>query len=162
MFTWSQEICLHHPNPTNIGIFHLCMGSSYITASNISLLEKVQRRAARWVTSSYDYHQSVTTLLNYLSWPSLQQRRLYSKLLLFHKIIHHSTALTIPSYYSSLPPLTRRYHALRFTPPFSATTSYQHSFYPDTIKKWNNLPNELLNISSYNQFSTDLYRHLFT
>ena len=57
----------------------------------------------RWATSSYDYYQSVTVLQNHLlSWSTLQQLRLYSKLLLFHKTINNlvtTYTLTIQSYY---------------------------------------------------------------
>ena len=34
-------------------------------------LEKVQRRAARWTTSSFDYRSSVTAIVNDLGWRTL-------------------------------------------------------------------------------------------
>ena len=37
-------------------------------------LEKIQRRAARWTTSNYDYRSSVTSMLDQLSWRTLEQR----------------------------------------------------------------------------------------
>ena len=39
------------------------------------LLEKVQRSAARFVMNDYARYSSVTNMLNYLSWPTLEQRR---------------------------------------------------------------------------------------
>ena len=38
-------------------------------------LEKIQRRAARWVMNDYGRLSSVTSMLNQLSWPTLQTHR---------------------------------------------------------------------------------------
>ena len=38
-------------------------------------IEKIQRRAARWVLSDYSYYSSVTDMLNRLKWPTLQEKR---------------------------------------------------------------------------------------
>jgi len=39
---------------------------------DIQHLEKVQRRAARWVFNDYSTYSSVTDMLKQLSWPTLQ------------------------------------------------------------------------------------------
>ena len=57
--------------------------------SDIYKLEKVQRRAARWVLSNYSRDTSVTSLLLSLNWLTLQQRRWSSRLTLFYKIINN-------------------------------------------------------------------------
>ena len=49
-------------------------------------LEKVQRRAARWTTSSFDYRSSVTAIVNDLGWRTLEQRRADAGLCLFSKL----------------------------------------------------------------------------
>ena len=36
-------------------------------------IEKIQRRAARWVLSNYRQQSNVTDMLHQLQWPSLQQ-----------------------------------------------------------------------------------------
>ena len=60
--------------------------------NNIQQLEKVQRRAARWVLNDFNRFSSVTAMLQHLSWPSLQLRRKISRLQalfkLYIKIIH--------------------------------------------------------------------------
>ena len=38
-------------------------------------LEKVQGRAARWITNNYDYRSSVTSMLDQLNWRSFEQRQ---------------------------------------------------------------------------------------
>ena len=45
------------------------------TKTNIEKLESVQRRAARFVVSDYDFSSSVTSILNELKWCSLEVRR---------------------------------------------------------------------------------------
>ena len=43
--------------------------------SQVSVLEKVQRHAARWVLSDYSYHCSVSSMLEQLNWLPLAKRR---------------------------------------------------------------------------------------
>ena len=52
-------------------------------------LEKVQRRAARFVCNNYDPMSSVTTMLDQLKWQKLEHRRDNSCLCLLFKIIQH-------------------------------------------------------------------------
>ena len=42
--------------------------------TDIYKLEKIQRRAARWITSDYSRHTSVASLLSSLNIPTLQHR----------------------------------------------------------------------------------------
>ena len=58
------------------------------TKDNIQLLEAVQRRAARFVCNKYSRYESVTSMLQDLEWPLLEQRRAESRLTLFHRIVH--------------------------------------------------------------------------
>ena len=49
----------------------------------------VQCRAARFVFNSYTYDTSVSTLLDALNWPTLQQRRNNLKAIMMYKIINN-------------------------------------------------------------------------
>ena len=49
-------------------------------------LEKVQRRAARWVLNDYGQFSSVISMLDQLSWPALQTHRKLSRLHTLHKV----------------------------------------------------------------------------
>ena len=51
-------------------------------------LERVQRRAARFVTGDYKTESSVTTMINNLGWKTLEERRPASRLTLMYKIIN--------------------------------------------------------------------------
>ena len=66
---------------------------------DISELEKVQRRAARWVLNDYGRFSSVSSMLDQLKWPTLQVRRKLSRLQILHKIHYQQLSLQIPHYY---------------------------------------------------------------
>ena len=66
--------------------------------SLIQQLEKVQRRAARWIFNDYSIFSSVSAMLIELSWLSLQTRHKISRLQILHKILNHQLDIFIPSY----------------------------------------------------------------
>ena len=55
---------------------------------DIQLIKAVQRRAARFAVNHYSGHQSVTTILQQLDWPTLHARREQIKLIMMYKIVH--------------------------------------------------------------------------
>ena len=64
---------------------------------DINVLERVQCRAARFVTNNYSYDASVTEMLKTLQWSSLQESRRAHKLTCLYKIHHNE--LDIPKTY---------------------------------------------------------------
>ena len=126
---------------------------------NINTIEKVQRRAARWVMSDYS-QSSVTSMLDKLQWSTLHKRRYISRLQMFYKIIYHHLALEVPPYFISTQRPTRYQHTLHYIIPFANTDSYKHSFFPHTIRDWNNLPIELIETSSLESFKSNLCNYL--
>ena len=109
-------------------------------------LEKVQRRAAHWALSDYSRESSVTSisLLSSLKWPTLQQRRLLSRLLFFYKIFKQQIPVTSHHIICQCNITPDRYHRDHFIVPQSNTNSHKYSFYPRTIRDWNNLPISLI------------------
>ena len=55
---------------------YCCTVWDLYTSENIYSLEKVQRRAARYVCNRQHNTSSVTDMMHTLSWPTLQERRL--------------------------------------------------------------------------------------
>ena len=124
----------------------------------IDNIEKIQRRAARWVLSDYRQQSSVTNMLNQLHWPTLQLRCYVSRLSQIHKIVyHHNTAINMPSYDMPTSYPTRQLHTYRYIISFISTTSYQQSFFPKSIKQWNNLLNDCIGINSPEHFNRTLF-----
>ena len=54
----------------------------------VTKLEKVQRRAARWVVRRFRQTSSVSEMLEQLQWPPLSQRRRLARLALMYKYHH--------------------------------------------------------------------------
>ena len=117
-------------------------------------IEKIQRRAARWVMGDYRFTSSVTEMISTLKWPSLELRRLQSRLTIFYNLVSKSLSINIPLHYhpSTYTYNSRYYHPLHFTVPRASTSYYQMSFFPKTIHDWNNLPYQIIESDSINLF----------
>jgi hypothetical protein len=121
---------------------------------HLKRLENIQRRAAISCTGAYR-HTSHERLLDELGWPPLSTRRKNHRLNIMFKI---QNGLTPPYLKESCPPLTRDRtayalrSALNITTPHQRTTTYQKSFYPQTIRDWNSLPRKLRMATSIDTF----------
>ena len=104
-------------------------------------LESVQKRAARFVTGNYNYETgSMTGILGQLKWESLKKRRKDNRLILLYKGLKGKAS--VPT--DDLIPKTRRcrnQHSMAFQTPI--TDVYKGSFFPQTIRDWNALPDSL-------------------
>jgi hypothetical protein len=105
-------------------------------------LEKVQRRAARWVTGRFHNTLSVTDMLNGLGWRELAQRRVDSRLCLIYKIVHGFVDIPIGVY------CRVQRDGIHLQPILYRTKYYQYSFFPRTISDWNHLPSHTLSAQS--------------
>ena len=114
------------------------------TKNDISKLEMLQHRAARFVMNKPWYRQqhnaSITKMLAELRWPTLQNRRKQARLILMFKIVNGN--LMVPA--RCLPQLpkiacTRANHSLKDAHIQSDMDIYRYSFLPRTIPQWNNL-----------------------
>ena len=108
------------------------------------ILEKTQRRAARFVSNKYQRTSSVTDMLGKLKWDTLQDRRTNSRLIFLFKEIHNITPCNInqiTSKASSRPTtrITRQSHDLNFNIIRANKDCYKYSLYPRTIVEWNSL-----------------------
>ena len=123
-------------------------------------LEKVQNRAARFVTRNYDYETgSMTGILGQLKWESLKKRRKDSRLILLYKGLKGKAK--IPT--DDLIPKTRRgrnQHSLAFQIPSASKDVYMYSFFPQTIRDWNDLPESLISSSEMSDDSVSKFTSL--
>ena len=129
---------------------------SGIHTNKMTSLEKIQRRAARWVLSNYDRLSSVTEMLEILDWPSLESRRRIGRLQTFYKGINNLSGLSIPPYFLSTQRSTRHHHTHHFIQPSTQTSYYQHSYFPRTIKDWNSLPVSVIESETVDTFTNYL------
>ena len=106
-------------------------------------LEKVQKRAARFVTGNYNFETgSMTGILEKLKWESLKKRRKDSRLIMLYKGLKGAASIPINDL---VPPSrhTRNHHSLAFQIPLAGTDIYKSSFFPQTIRDWNSLSDPL-------------------
>ena len=110
------------------------------TKDNIQLLEAVQRRAARFVCNKYSRHESVTSMLQDLDWPLLEQRRAESRLTLFHRIVHKEVDINEHALMERNPRASRKGNSVQFRWPQTSKDCFKYSFIPHTISQWNSIP----------------------
>ena len=103
---------------------------------NRDKIERVQRRAARFVTSRYSRYSSVSDVLG---WMPLSQRRQEARLILFYKIINGLAQVPFEGVLVEVYKGTRRKHNMKFRQIGHTTSQYGQSFFPKTISAWNGL-----------------------
>ena len=116
------------------------------TDSNIHKLETVQRRSARRIMHNSNRHASVTTMLQHLDQPTLQQRRQHSKIIMLYRIRHQLANIPATTY---ITPATR--NTQHYILPYARTNVFKSSFFPSTIKLWNNLQPAVINSTTIPQ-----------
>ena len=102
-------------------------------------LERVQKRAARFVIDNYNYETGSMSGIHWqLKWESLKKRRKNNRLILLYKGLKGKAS--VPT--DDLIPKTRRcrnQHFMAFQTPIANTDVYKGSFFPQTIRVWNAL-----------------------
>ena len=72
------------------------------TKRNTNKVKMVQRRCARYVTGNFDRTSSVTSLLNCLSWPTLEESRRQYRLAVMYRILHNQVDIHRQSFLTKL------------------------------------------------------------
>ena len=99
-------------------------------ASQLSKLEAVQRKAARFVTGQHSRQASVSALLHDLQWRPLQERQFVSRLV----ELNGQAACDIPHYFPPHTPRTSCSHRAQFSLPHQHLDIYKFSFFPRTMR----------------------------
>ena len=107
---------------------------------NSDKVERVQRRAARFVKIRYSRYSSVSDMFDVLGWTPLYQRRQEARLILFYKIINGLPQVPLEGVLVEAYKGTRRKHDMKFRLIGHTTSQYGQSFFPKTISVWNKLP----------------------
>ena len=107
-------------------------------------LENLQKRAARFVTRDYSNRTgSMTDILEELKRETLQKRRKDNRLILLYKGLKGKARI----HTDGLIPKNRRcrnQHYLVFQIPTASKDAYKKSFFLQTIRDWNVLPDSLI------------------
>ena len=124
---------------------------------DIQALEKVQNRAARWVTSRFRRTSRVTEILDTLKWPTLEERRRKMRLETFFKynkglINIESQHLPVKKSPNKLKATTRSTHTEVYKDHTYRRLYRQKAFFPRTIVEWNKLPQEAVSAETLGPF----------
>jgi hypothetical protein len=119
-------------------------------------LEKVQRRAARYVFNNYTQRTpgTVTTMLNTLKWESLETRRRNIRLTLLYKIKNSLVDINAATYITSSDTRTRGAERLRQE--HVQHPALANQFFPRTVSQWNKLSPETTSAPSLESFHSRL------
>ena len=121
---------------------------------DISKLEMVQRKAARFVYNDFYSYSSVTAMLNKLNWESLAQRRSKAILTTLY-IIKNFISINLQHHIHPMTSGTRN-HRNRFISLPARLNCHFHSFLPTAIRLWNSLPFDLYSATDLNSFVNKL------
>jgi len=124
---------------------------------DINELDKVQRRAARYVTNRFHNRSSVNSMLDELGWESLKSRRIKSKMCMAYKAFNGLVALPITEYISFSTIRTRSSaHPYAVIMPQPRLNTYKYSFIPSFGTYWNVLPVNTVTAPTYDLFKAGL------
>ena len=116
------------------------------TASNIHKLETVQRRSVRHIMHDYNRHASVTTMLQHLHLPTLQQQRRHIKIIMLYRITRQLASIPTATYITTSTRNTQHY-----IQPHARTHVFKTSFFHSTINIWNKLQPVITNSTTIPQ-----------
>ena len=127
---------------------------------DVSRLEKVQKRAARWIAAKWNrnehqWNKSYEDCRHELNWLPLAKRREFLICCQTYKIINNLDCLQFSNYYS-FNNLNTRSHNLSLVCKYARINSYRFSFFVNSIFLWNSLPSTIACCSSYSNFKTHL------
>ena len=125
---------------------------------DVDLLERVQRRAARFVNSDgYRSTSSVTSMLQSLGWKNLEDRRRDVRLALLFKIVHGQVAVSVDDIHlTKADSRTRAKHPHKYRHKPANTTELQNFFTHRTIAEWNSLKADTVTACSLDSFKARL------
>ena len=123
---------------------------------HINKLERIQRRAARFVCNDYSYYSSVSSMLSTLGWTDLATRRKDLRLALFYKVVQGLVAMPTDDFLIKADSRTRAANPLKYRTLRTNTEVFRHSFFPRTVPDWNFLPTNIVEAPSIDAFKARL------
>jgi len=125
-------------------------------AAHIHKLEMVQRRAVRFITNKYGRTESVTKMLKETGLPLLQTRRKIARQKLFFKIDSKLIPLKVPQGLRRKESNGRRDNGKAYVHFSTRSNPLFSSYYPKTVRDWNDLPSVVVFSPSLSSFSNTL------
>ena len=144
--------------------------------THLEMFQKLQRRAVKWILgeplSSYSDNEFLRKQ-NILDLLPLRSKFVLTDLVLFHRIVYKSIDIDMPEYVKLLTPSmvsnTRAFASVASSKDnltYKCTVKtrvdvFKFSFFPRTVKAWNDLPVAIREITDPIDFTSDLKEHLW-
>lgn len=127
------------------------------TTTNIAKLEKIQRKALRFIHNKYKRTDSPSNLAAISGLPTLSMRAKHARLKFLYQLLHNDYNINVSKYIcpSQTRP-TRHKHALTLTDYSYRTDALKHSFFPVAIREWNKLDASITHAPTLTTFATRL------
>ena len=111
------------------------------------------------MTNRFRNRSSVGEMMQDLNWKSLEDRRRDARLAMMYRIDNNLVA--IDKHTKLAPPLrlSRNMHSKSFQVLSSCADYRKWSFFPRTIRDWNNLPPDIVHAGSLESFKTQVTTH---
>ena len=128
------------------------------TQDQIKQIESIQRRGARFIFNDYRWTSSVTGMMNELKWDPLVLRRRTARLSMLSKITLGQVAIPAQKFIHPVQTRSssRLNHSQQITRLTGKSNIYNNSFFPLTIRQWNQLPENIVNINNPETFKTNV------
>ena len=124
---------------------------------DIDLLERIQRRAARFVKTDYNPRSSVTRMMQDLGWSDLAHRRTDLRLALLYKVVFCDYVVMAKDLQLvKADKRTRSNHPNKLRHIWADSTEPVHFFLVNTMEDWNHLPASVIASPSLASFKTRL------
>ena len=117
-----------------------------------SEIEMIQRRAARFVMNDYGRYSSVDDMLSKIGWKPLEIRRKESRLCLLYKMYNGEIREDVSGIICQPCYMGRSDHPKKIRRIQSRLLPYHQSFFPRTIRDWNNLPRGVMGARTLGEF----------
>jgi hypothetical protein len=95
-------------------------------------------------------------MLNTMNWQTLQERRLRTRLMMFHKVINENIAIHTHNILHQSQPMTRPSRKDSYSQIQCNKDSYKCSFFCQTIKDWNKLSPDITKNTTTESFKGSL------
>lgn len=123
---------------------------------DVLALEKIQRKAARFVAQDFSRYSSVTAHLQDLKWTPLKDRRRDIRLTFLYKIITGKVAIQAEGTLVPADSRTRRQNSHKYRHLRADTRQFQNSFFAKSIPEWNSLSEACVSADTVTAFKTRL------
>ena len=145
MFSLHQETGINNICQVTTAIRGCNMGS--YRQNQIDSLEKVQRRGVRFITRK---EKTASQLWYEIGHRSPNTSTTITSIM--YNFINNQIAIPLSDYIKHKARATRSQHRLKFTRLRTSSDSYKYSLFPRTIKDWDELPQDIIELPTLEQF----------